>query len=171
MSFSVRDWTVEMNAEDGSISSVSWILLYRASLSGYRAADFHQACDGMGKCVVKAESGRVSSAYNEDSFTSVENIRTPNLNGFIVCVDEGGGCGEIFHKNCHRVGVWNHPDTGSDFGMGFDLQISSNCHQNEESRSRLGGSYGRGLGLDNYALFGQHRFRVVDYEVFKIVVE
>jgi hypothetical protein len=49
VSSSVRDWAVEMKSEDGSVSFVSWILLYRASISGYRAADFHQACDGMGK--------------------------------------------------------------------------------------------------------------------------
>jgi hypothetical protein len=43
VSSSVRDWTVEMKDNYGSVSSVSWILLYRASISGYRAADFHQA--------------------------------------------------------------------------------------------------------------------------------
>jgi hypothetical protein len=71
VSSSVIDWTVEMKAEDGSVSYVSWILLNRASLSGYRAVDFHQACDGMGKCVVvvKAENGRIAAVYNEDGFT------------------------------------------------------------------------------------------------------
>jgi hypothetical protein len=49
VSSSVNDWTVEIKAEDGSVSSVSWILLYRASISGFRPTDFHQACDGMGK--------------------------------------------------------------------------------------------------------------------------
>jgi hypothetical protein len=52
-----------------------------------------------------------------------------------------------------------------------DLSISNNYHQNEYSCSRLGGSYGRGPGVNQYALFGQERFRVIDYEVFKIVIE
>jgi hypothetical protein len=147
MSSSVADWTVEMKAEDGSISSVSWILLYRASLSGYRAADFHRACDRMGKCVVvvKAENGRIAAAYNEDGFTSV----SPNLNGFIVSVGDEGGCREIFHRNDHEVG-------GPWFGA-IDLFISNNCHLSERSWSTLGESYGSGPG--------QERFRVVDYEV------
>jgi hypothetical protein len=61
VSSSVNDcWTIEMKAEDGSFASVSWILLYRAYLSGYQAADFHQACD---ECVVvKAENGRIAAA-------------------------------------------------------------------------------------------------------------
>jgi hypothetical protein len=173
VSSSVIYWTVEMKAEDGSVSSVSWILLYRASLSEYRAADFHQACDGMGKCVVvvKAENGKIAAAYNQDGFTSVDN-RSPNLNGFIATVADDGGCGEIFHRNDHEMGVYNHSDIGPVFGtLGSDLYISNNCHQSERSWSRLGGTYGGKRGVNQYALFGQEYFRVVDYEVFKIVIE
>jgi hypothetical protein len=171
VSSSVNDWTVELKAEDGSVSPVSWILLYRASLSGYRVADFHQACDGMGKCVVvlKAENGRIGAAYNEDGFTSVDYSESPNHNGFIASVADDGGCGEIFHRKDQGAGVWNHSDVGP--WSGNDLGISNNCRQNEYSYSRLGGSYGSGPELDRYALFGQETFRVVDYEVFKIVIE
>jgi hypothetical protein len=171
VSSSVNDWTVEMKADDGSVSYVSWIILYRASISDYRAADFHQACDGMGKCVVvvKAENGRIAAAYNEDGFAS-DGSRSPNLNGFIASVEDDGRCGELFHRNDHDVGVFNYDEVGPLFGV-VDLHISNNCHQNEYSRSRLGWSYGRGPGLNQYALFGQERFRVVDYEVFKIVIE
>jgi hypothetical protein len=174
VSSSVTDWNVEMKAEDGSESSVSWILLYHASLSGYRAADFHQACEGMGKCVVvvKAENERIAAFFNDDGFTSDVNTRSPNLKGFIVPIDGNGGCGAIFHRNDNETGVWNHPSIGPVFGAGFgDLYISNNCHQNEYSCSRLGGSYGRGTGVNQYALFGQEDFQVVDYEVFKIVIE
>jgi hypothetical protein len=71
----VNDWDVELKDEDGSVSSVSWILLYRASLSGYRVGDFHQACVGMEKCVVvvKAENGRIAAAYNEFLFLLLPN--------------------------------------------------------------------------------------------------
>jgi hypothetical protein len=172
-SSSVNYWTVEMKAEDGSTVSVSWILLFRASLSGYRAVDFLQACIGMGKCVVvvKAENERVAAAYNEDGFTYVIDV-SPNLNGFIVSLADDGGCGDIFRRNDHGMGVYNHSDGGPWFGAyPADLAISNNCHLGEYSRSELGGSYGRGPGLNKYALFGQERFRVIDYEVFKIVIE
>jgi hypothetical protein len=174
VSSSVRDWTVEVKAEDGRISSVSWILIYRASISGYLAADFHQACDGMGKCVVvvKAANGRIAAAYNEDGFTSVQRC-SPNLNGFIVFVAEDGGSGEIFHRNDKEVGIVNHPELGPFFGNEYvtDLFISNNCHQHEHSWSSLGSSYGRGSGVNDTTLFGQRHFRVLDYEVFKIVIE
>jgi hypothetical protein len=173
VSSSLNDWTVEMKAEDGSVSSVSWNLLYRASLSEYRAADFHQACDGMGKCVViiKAENGRIAAAYNEDGFTSVYGS-SPNLKGFIVSVAGDGGCGEIFHRNDHEVGIYNYNSYGPAFGnFGSDLRVLNNCHLGERSWSRLGGSYGTVPDMNQYALFGQVNFRVVDYEVFKIVIE
>jgi hypothetical protein len=167
----VNDWTVEMKAEDGSLSSVSWILLYCASLSGYRVADFHRECDGMGKCVVivKATNGRIAAAYNEDGFISGSTF-SPNLKGFIISITDDGGCGEIFNRNDYEVGIWNHPSWGPAFGVN-DVYISNNCQENERSISKLGGSYGSGSGLNHYALFGQERFRVDDYEVFKIVIE
>jgi hypothetical protein len=174
VSLRLNDWTIEMKAEDGSETSISWILLYRASLSEYRAADFHQACDGMGKCVVvvMAANKMIAAAYNEDSFISTDWTPSPNLNGFIASVDGDGGCREIFHRNDHVVGVLNHSSSGPWFGNGFgDLSISNNCHQNEYSHSMMGDSYGGGPGLNLYALFGQARFRVIDYEVFKIVIE
>jgi hypothetical protein len=171
VSSSLTDSTIKMKAEDGSVSSVSWILRYRASRDGYKASDFHLTCDGMGKCVVvvKAENGRIAVAYNEDGFTSRESY-SPNLNGFIATVTDDGGCGEIFHQNDQELGVVNHPDFGPWFGL-KDLVISNNCHLSKSSRSRLGGAYARGLGLNQFALFGQEWIRVVDYEVFKIVIE
>jgi hypothetical protein len=55
--------------------------------------------------------------------------------------------------------------------MMISIYLSNNCYHSESSLSRLGVSYGSGSGLDHYALFGQKISRVVDYEVFKIVIE
>jgi hypothetical protein len=96
VSSSLSSWNIEMKAA----CSISWILLYRASLSDFQVDDFHRACHGMGNCVVvvvKAENGRIVVAYNEDGFTSERGL-TPNFNGFIACVADDGGCGEIFHQ-------------------------------------------------------------------------
>jgi hypothetical protein len=124
----------------------------------------------MGKCVVvvTAENGSIAAAFNEDGFTS-DGSGSPNLNGFIVSVTEEGGCGEIFHRNDHGVGILNDHYWGPVFGN--NLVITDSCHQNEYSSSILGGAYGKGPGLNQNALFRQKSFRVVDYEVFKIVTE
>jgi hypothetical protein len=151
----LANWTIEIKAADDSSCSVSWILIYRASISGYRAADFHQACDGMGKCVVvlKSENGRIVAAYNEDGFISAYG-RSPNINGFIVSVDEDRGADEIFHRNDSDMGIENHSSYGPVFGNFGDLVISTNCHQGEISWSVLGASYGE-LEVNRDALVGQ----------------
>jgi hypothetical protein len=93
----------------------------------------------------------------------------PNLNGFIASVAEDGGCGEIFHRNDYETEVFNHPSLGPVFWeFPCDLAISNNCHLGEYSSSRLGSAYGRGPGLNQHALFGQERFRVVDYSCLRL---
>jgi hypothetical protein len=71
------------------------------------------------------------------------------------------------------MGIWNTPGWGPWFGDDNtdtpDLHISDNCHVKEYSRSDLGRSYG-GPGVDRNALFGQRNFRMLDYEVFSIVI-
>lgn len=82
---------MSLNAKDEKLCSVSWMLVYRASLYGFGAREFHQACDGLGKfvVVVKAENGRIAAAYNGDGFNNV-NARNPNRNGFIVSIKRMG---------------------------------------------------------------------------------
>jgi hypothetical protein len=97
---------------------------------------------------------------------------SPNINGFIASIDEDGGCGEIFYRNDEEMGIMNHhlygPVLGSGRIGGWDLEIYENCHLNDNSMCKLGTSYGtRGPGFEG----GQVRFRVIDYEVFKIVIE
>jgi hypothetical protein len=60
------------------------------------------------------------------------------------------------------MGLVNHSLSGPAFGSGYILYISNYCDLGEYSSSSLGGSY----GVNQYALFGQRMFRVVDYEVF-----
>jgi hypothetical protein len=105
-SSSLASWTAELKDGECSTCLVSWILIYRDSISGYLASDFHRACDGMGKyvCVVKSANGRIAAAYNEDSFAS-DGDWTPNRNGFIASVDEEGERGEINERNYHKVGI------------------------------------------------------------------
>jgi hypothetical protein len=157
VSSSLSCWAVEMYGQDEIACSISWILLYRASLSGYKSAEFHRACNGMGKCVVvvKAENGRIAVAYNEDGFFTFKRGHTPNLNGFIACVDENGECGEIFHRTISEVGIFNSVGCGPWFGYQSgrcDLVIDDDCHQYENSLSMLGTSYG-GPDVNQDALF------------------
>jgi hypothetical protein len=171
-SSSLSNWDVSLKDKYDEVCSVSWKLIYRASLFGSDARDFHQACDGMGKCVVvvRAENGRIAAAYNGDGFSSSAsgwNERLFNRNGFIVSIEEDGSFGAKFDKTLRGWGIFNSAAAGPCLGSG--LSISSNCDKNERSYCRLGEeSYGNREG--KFALFGQEHFRVSDYEVFKIEI-
>jgi hypothetical protein len=118
---------------------------------------------------VKAENGRIAAAYNEDGFGLRE--LTPNLNRFIVLIDEDVRCGDRFDRNSRGgLGIINDPYAGPWFRC--DLFISKNVTRMMNFiHSILGGSYGGDDGLYPVALFGKELFRVSDYEVFKIVIE
>jgi hypothetical protein len=155
LSSALSDWVVYLKAKDGGVCSVSWSLIYRASLYGFDGSDFHQSCDGMGSCVVvlRAENGRFAAAYNDDGFSSFGEATT-NRNGFILSIKEDGSCGAQFDRNESRYGTFSNPNSGPD--LYNDLFIFSNCHENELSRSLLGRSYGSSeVGADKSALFGQ----------------
>jgi hypothetical protein len=171
----LSDRTIKLKSKDESCS-ITWNLLYRASLFGYDEKEFRRTCNSKGSCVVvvKAENGRIAAAYNEDGFAdhnrngrySDTAYDTPNRNGFIVSIKEDGSCGEIYHRTVDEQGVRNYNYWGPTFGA-RDLSISSNYIS-----SSLGQSYfGRGPDVNENALFGDHRVRVLDYEVFKIGIE
>jgi hypothetical protein len=166
----MNEWALSMKAKDDGECTVSWTLLFRASLFGYEARAFHQACDKEGSCVVvvRVENGRIAVAYNEDGFVRTDLAEcTPDQNGFIVSINEAGSCGAQFDRTEHVLGIYNHPRLGPVFNS--DLLIRDNCNVNMGSWSEMGEAYGE--GADRFTLFGQEFFRVLDYEVFKIVIE
>lgn len=91
----LSNWDVRLKANDEGhegVCSVSWELVYRASLFGFDADALHQACDGNGRCVVvvQAENRRMAAAYNE--FRS-ERVVSYNRNGLIVSINKEGSVG------------------------------------------------------------------------------
>jgi hypothetical protein len=166
----LSEWDVSLKGADESMCSVRWKLMYRGSLFGFGAREFHQACDGMGKyvVVVRAENGGIAAAYNEDGFSSINGF-APNRHGFIVSIEADGKCGARFDQVENSGGIYNHVEYGPMFG--YYLCISSDCNTNKISGSKVGGSYGEWTGANDTSLFGQEYFRVSDYEVFKIVIE
>jgi hypothetical protein len=168
ISSSLKEWAVSLKAKDEGICSVTWTLIYRASLFGLKAREFHESCDGEGKSivVVRADNGRVAIAYNDYGFSSTLGY-TPNRNGFIVSINENGSCGAQYDRTVNVKGIWNAPSYGPIFYS--DLVIDADCNVNEESWSELGVAHGE--GVDPISLFGQKFFRVCDYEVFKIEIK
>jgi hypothetical protein len=173
------DWRVTLKTKDQRVCLASWNLVYRASLFGFDATEFHKACDshalgGNYVVVVRAENGRIAAAYNRGGFSS-DGGSSSNCNGFIMAIGDDGSCGAQFYRNEEDAGeplagICNFDNYGPVFNT--DLAIGSNCHENVNSTSRLGMAYGweDGVRVNPETLFGIREFRVSEYEVFKVAL-
>jgi hypothetical protein len=117
--------------------------------------------------VVKA---KIAVGYNEDGFSSARGL-SPSLNGFIVSVNGDGSFGVQFDRNGRGLGVFTVFSRFYGPAFGVDLWIHSSSHENVSLRSSLGFAYGEGPDANETTLFGQRKFRVSNYEVFKIVIQ
>ncbi|TNV76646.1 hypothetical protein FGO68_gene12750 [Halteria grandinella] len=151
-------------------------LLMRGSRDGFKAATFHQLCDGQGPtlCVVQSESKCIFGGYTTVSWNG---INDPSNDGFedpyafIFTFDH-----EYIHRpQPNRYAICLNSKTLCWFGRGFrDLCIDDDCDQNEKSRSDLGFNFYAAHNnryLDERAknwLAGSQNFKVVEIEVFKL---
>jgi hypothetical protein len=163
-----NETTVEF--EKGPVKEVKLTLLFRASEHGFLSREFHGLCDGKGPTItlVKAENRRMAAAYNGNSWGD-RGFRL-NLNGFLALIPEdsgaiGGYSLQKYAANEHAY-VRSYPNWGPYFGCG--LYITNRCNENENSYSySILDGYGPG-GVEQSSLFGEERFRVLEYEVFRL---
>jgi hypothetical protein len=121
VSSSLNDWTVEMKDEDGSVSSVSsvsWILLYRASLSGYEAAYFIMLAMEWKSVLLllRLRMGELQLPSTRMALLLFLLFFKVLLLTSMDLLSLSTKCGDIFHQNEQECGIWNTPSYGPDFG-------------------------------------------------------
>jgi hypothetical protein len=98
-----------------------------------------------------------------------------NPQGFLASIvdDTGANGGYSLQKYAanDRAFVHSHPNWGPDFGNA--RHIADRCNENVgRSFSYLRPRYGYGPeGVDSRILFGEERFRVLEYEVFQVEIQ
>lgn len=164
-----------------------WELLYRGSLHGFRAKDFHEKCDGVAKTLtlVKSNNSNIFGGYTEAQWDSsgvtksdpkaflfsLENkekqpIKINIKNGVaIFCNSILGPTFGYEHK--YR----SYHDRYGNYRQGnsiiYDLSISDQSNLNHDSFSSLESSYP--YDLNKYVLANSEYFLVEDIEVYKSV--
>jgi len=151
-------------------------LVYRGTLDGFSATDFHRECDGIAKTVtiVKTTNGNIFGGYTEKPcFSNWEGNNVIDKNAFIFSlVNERN---KPFIANAKSNGsVWSHREWGPCFGYnGIDLKIASNSNINTDSSSTFGHSYEhQDYIYKTYEaktiLAGSNKFQTTEIEVFLI---
>ena len=157
------------------------MLLYRGSRDGFSAAEFHKKCDNVANTLVlvKTEYGKTIAGFTEAAWNSVANnyVHGTNKKCFLLSLDMR----EKMVPNEQSYLIYCHPNYGPTFGKySHDLFIADNCNNNRNSHANFPHCYNR-EGIEFKYKSEQSTvqkfvgstsgcyFRVVDYEVFKVV--
>jgi hypothetical protein len=150
-------------------------LLYRGSLHGFGASDFHAKCDNIPKTLtlIRTTNGNIFGGYTEATWDKYEQHKT-DKNAFIFSLVNG-------EKRPVRVNVANGNESnaiycgtsyGPTFGGGHDFKIAKNPNTSNSNYSRFGHTY----SLPNYPpgshkaesfLAGSYYFTIDEIEVFR----
>eukprot|EP01022_Parablepharisma_sp_SALTPOND_P012382 TRINITY_DN1589_c0_g1_i1.p1 TRINITY_DN1589_c0_g1~~TRINITY_DN1589_c0_g1_i1.p1 ORF type:complete len:596 (-),score=52.56 TRINITY_DN1589_c0_g1_i1:302-2089(-) len=147
--------------------SIELSLLYRGSVDGYRAANFHSLCNGHAPTVsvIQSNAGYLFGGYTTQAWSS--------RGGYGA--DAGAFVYSLTRKYKASVSpsytgnaIYDHSGRGPSYGPST-IHISDNCNQSGSSSQFSDGYYLHpytGYGL--YYLSGNNSFIVHDIEVFEV---
>ena len=154
--------------------NVKWKLLYRASVDGFTANDFHRKCDTHSDTltIIITNDNYVFGGYTRalwaDDYHYNQCRYKDDDNSFIFSLINDLGKPEIFSIKDNTYAICASNNYGPTFGNGHDIYISDSSNTNTNSYSNLGRSYEN--SLQNFYLAGTRNFRVAEIEVFKALL-
>ena len=156
----------------------SFRLLYRASIDGFDAKDFHSKCDKIEKTltIIKVEdSPHIFGGYTEVTWEGTGFKQDKMAFIFSLLNNFKEPFKMIINENIDKA-IYCNPNNGPTFGGGHDFNISSNSNRNEESYSNLGHTYQHPehhfstVNAREY-LTGSYKFMTNEIEVYQVIIE
>jgi hypothetical protein len=150
-----------------------WQLLYRGSIDGFRASNFHGKCDGKSNTVtlIMTTTGCIFGGFSPIAWDSNSGHKADwQRQSFLFRIkDSRDSPPSIFPISNPSYGIFCDQSFGPVFGNGGEIEVRDNCSQNANSHTNLGGnrSYTNDTGLSGDQVFtGEYNFTVNDIEVF-----
>ena len=146
---------------------INFKLLYRKSIDGKSANDFHKKCDGKSNTLIliKTKSGRRFGGFTEaewDNYSKFKNYKK----GFVFSIDNN----EIYHNSKGDYNIYCYNNIGPSFRGGpHDFTISNYANMTDQSFEYIYDKYIK--NERKYVLEGNKNFYVKDYEVYQIELE
>ena len=155
-------------------SNTKWKLLYRASLDGFSAGNFHSKCDNKQNTltIIKTTENYVFGGYTSAAWNQQYSYNSDSSAFIFSLVNKENTPLKMDIKpNNHGEAMYSHSSYGPTFG-GHDFQISDSSNNNENSFSNLGHSYKfdkftHGSNEAKNFLAGSYNFQVAEIEVFQ----
>jgi hypothetical protein len=152
-------------------------LLYRGSLHGYKASDFHSKCDDISKTLTlikAAASGNIFGGYTEATWDGNNQYKSDKSAFIFSLVNLENKPIKVNISNRHEHNaIYTCSAYGPLFGAGHDIVISDNSNTSNDSCS----NFGRNYVHQNYTfrsekakqfLAGSLNFNVEEIEVFQL---
>ena len=144
-------------------------MLYRASVDGDLAKNFHKKCDGKKNTVtfIKSTNGKRFGGFQSEEWNSRESWIN-DVSVFLFSLDNH----ECYYYNNNGYMAYDSSSYGPIWGYsknsgGYDLYLNNKWLSNNSSMYQGSFNY-KGK---NYALCGNSNFKVEDYETYELILE
>ena len=156
-------------------------LIYRATRDNFSASSFHSRCDGIPNTVtiIKTTSNSVFGGFTSASWTSYFDDKYDLIydsNAFLFSLRrEGSQNKQRLNVTQPYAAIYNYYDSGPIFGGGYDIKVSGNSNQNNNSYSKLGYSYQLpnnityGSEESKRYLAGSENWQTTEIEVYQLI--
>ena len=154
----------------------SFKLVYKASVDGFGAREFHKKCNEIKGTliVIKSENGNVFGGYTKCNWHGKDEHRSDGQAFIFSLINQLSTPIKIKCSNVDHA-MYCHPDYGPTFGKlwSCDLYISDYSNSNNMSHSDLGINYEHPMYSWNTndaqsLLAGSYYFQTLEIEVYQI---
>ena len=154
-----------------------WRLFYRGTRDGFKANDFHPACDDLSLTLTIFKAKATSFVFGgitSEAWQSGSGDFKPDSNAFLFSLTnkENKPCKmNIAHNLAHNA-IQCYSGNGPTFGSGYDIRIVNDANVEEGSYSNFGDTYknlkyAAGTVEAQAFLAGAKEFRLSEIEVFR----
>lgn len=125
----------------GFSKTLKWRLIYKASIDGFAAHDFHSKCDGHEGTltIIKTTNSFIFGGYAEEAWSSSDGYKTDDRAFIFSLVNREVPLKIPCSKN--RCALYCHISCGPSFGDGCDIFTENNSNILPNSYANLGDSY------------------------------
>ena len=150
-----------------------WHLLYRGSVHGFGASEFHARCDGVPNTfsiMQPKDSPNIFGCFTALAWDSSCKW-TQDSEAFIFSLVNGDAHPLTMKAMPEQYSFYSHLDYGPILGVGHDIFVCSNADEKRESFSNLGGIYKHPRYVEGSKeakefLAGSHYFQLSEIEVY-----
>jgi len=164
----IKSWVNETTGEPFAGPT----LVYRATVDGFAASQFHAKCDNKERILVVARSasGFIFGGFSSKAFTGASGSFQADPSAFLFTLSNPANTAPtMYRSNGNSNAVYQNNGFGATYGSAHDFHIINNSNTNPGSYCQLGGSYKDHTGRGSATFTGSQQIGLLtEVMAFKI---